>query len=313
MKSELVLVPACGFAELSERLFRSGWQCVASAAHPLVPGEPEHAVFERDDQERIHYTFNPVCQLRVLEIARELDPATRASLPRVDSAEVESWLTSADERILLRGVLAARLMPDAALIERVESLRKHPRAAIAQAAARVSEEIHAVDGHGQTGTNARSQALGIIEILKAQVAPLLQALSQDYTGVVLNTVKPMDADYAKAFVGAAAESARQAYDAIWKQAGDMQYPESTQTQLICDIAPAGMLAYDNELSRRFPGGYRSIAHLLDPHRVWVRWKYVRPGETAGMAYDGLAWLDDHWAWFPKPYRVLAQIARISHR
>ena len=24
----------------------------------------------------------------------------------------------------------------------------------------------------------------------------------------------------------------------------------------------------------------------------------------GMAYDGLVWIDDHWAWFPKPFRVL---------
>ena len=47
--------------------------------------------------------------------------------------------------------------------------------------------------------------------------------------------------------------------------------------------------------------------LLDPHRVWARWKFVRPGEPSGMAYDGLVWVDDHWAWFPKPYRVLAHL------
>jgi hypothetical protein len=66
-----------------------------------------------------------------------------------------------------------------------------------------------------------------------------------------------------------------------------------------------MLASDNELSRPFPGGYRAIAAKLNPNRIWVRWKFCRPGETAGMAYDGLVWVDDHWAWFPKPYRALA--------
>jgi hypothetical protein len=26
--------------------------------------------------------------------------------------------------------------------------------------------------------------------------------------------------------------------------------------------------------------------------------------TVIQAYDGLVWCDDHWAFFPKPYRVL---------
>ncbi len=75
------------------------------------------------------------------------------------------------------------------------------------------------------------------------------------------------------------------------------------------IAPAGMLTYDNELSRHFPGGYRTVAVLLNPHRTWVAWKVIAPGHSAGMAYDGLVWLDDHWVWFPKPYRVLAPLLR----
>src|SRR5437667_82451 len=82
------------------------------------------------------------------------------------------------------------------------------------------------------------------------------------------------------------------------------YPSSEQTALLCYVAPAGMLAEENELSWYFPGGYRAIAPWLNPHRVWVRWKHVKPGETSGLAYDGLVWIDDHWTWFPKPYRAL---------
>jgi hypothetical protein len=85
---------------------------------------------------------------------------------------------------------------------------------------------------------------------------------------------------------------------------DLIEASGKSTVITSEIAPAGMLASDNELSRRFPGGYRRIARLLQPHRVWVSWKYLRPGADAGMAYDGLVWLDDHWAWFPKPYRAL---------
>jgi hypothetical protein len=40
--------------------------------------------------------------------------------------------------------------------------------------------------------------------------------------------------------------------------------------------------------------------LLDPQRVWVAWEVIPLGKSAGMAYDGLVWIEDHWAWFPKP-------------
>ncbi|TMQ06352.1 MAG: hypothetical protein E6J91_38110 [Deltaproteobacteria bacterium] len=28
------------------------------------------------------------------------------------------------------------------------------------------------------------------------------------------------------------------------------------------------------------------------------------GEQLGMAYDGLIYVNNHWAWFPKPWRAL---------
>ena len=53
----------------------------------------------------------------------------------------------------------------------------------------------------------------------------------------------------------------------------------------------------------FPGGYKQLTDVV-PGRIWLAWKYVRPGETMGMAYDGLVWLDDRFAWFPKAWRLL---------
>ena len=31
---------------------------------------------------------------------------------------------------------------------------------------------------------------------------------------------------------------------------------------------------------------------------------VLPGESLGMAFDGLVHVNGHWAWFPKPWRAL---------
>jgi hypothetical protein len=76
-----------------------------------------------------------------------------------------------------------------------------------------------------------------------------------------------------------------------------------------DAAPAGMLHEENELSRRFPGGYRALAPHLLSDRVWFVWRYVRGGAEAGMRYDGVVLLDDRWVWFPKPYLVVGEMLK----
>ena len=155
--------------------------------------------------------------------------------------------------------------------------------------------------------DARGQALAAIEVLRGQLEPLLRALAADRDGATARALRPRDGDAARVFPGLDADAVARAYRAVWDAEPAPPRPRAEQTELVCDLAPAGMLGHDNELSHRFPGGYRRIAPLLDPHRVWARWKFVRPGEPSGMAYDGLVWVDDHWAWFPKPYRVLAHL------
>jgi hypothetical protein len=156
--------------------------------------------------------------------------------------------------------------------------------------------------------DARTTARASIELIKAQVSPILHGMARDRSGEVIRMLKPRDGDYEKVFVGDAIRVAREYYATVWKETMDLAYPSPSQTELRCFIAPAGMLADENELSRQFPGGYRAIARWLNPHRVWVAWKFVAPGQPSGMAYNGLVWCDDHWAWFPKPYRALAPLS-----
>lgn len=153
--------------------------------------------------------------------------------------------------------------------------------------------------------DARATALVLAEIVKAQVMPILAALRDDPDGAVARELEPRPADYSLVFVEAAVGAAWEAYGPLWAEIeAAWRPPAPEQRDILCFVAPAGMLASENELSRPFPGGYRAIAHLLVPSRVWVAWKYVLPGSTSGLAYNGLVWVDDHWAWFPKPYRVL---------
>jgi len=149
-----------------------------------------------------------------------------------------------------------------------------------------------------------AMAMAAIALLREQLTPLLHALGRDRDGSLTAQLRPRSEDYARAFLPQYAEAARTAFEAIWAEPPRVS-PALPGSELKLNIAPAGMLVDDNALSWNFPGGYRSVAPLLDPHRVWVAWKLIAPGKSAGMAYDGLVWLDDHWAWFPKPYRVLA--------
>lgn len=293
--ARLVLLPDFSFDRLAALLGQSGWKLVSQVAAPIVAGEPEHAVFERGAHDRLVYTFNPVCRFRVLDTSE--GGALDAALPLADVAAVASWLASADERTLLLGILAAAQLGDASLAPQVDALRGHSRRALAQAAQRASTELQPA----VPADTARAASLLGIEVLKTHLVPLLQALARDHDGRIAARLQPQESDFMRAFTPSAATAAIDAY----ASAPPARVASADGSELEMALAPAGMLADDNELSRQFPSGYRSIAHLLAPQRVWARWKYMRPGEKSGMAYDGLVWLDERWVWFSKPYRALS--------
>jgi hypothetical protein len=315
--TSFLIDPACDFDALRRRLDPLHWRLVSAGTHPILPGEPEHAIFERDAGERTHYTFNPVCRLRVLEFAGHPDAATSAALPAAGAADIATWLDSADERTLLRGLLAARLKPDPRFAGRVAALAHHSREAIADAAARTGESIRFAraasgvtlndDMAGKPDSDAeeRVATLAMVEVIKRQVEPLLMALSHDDDGSVVASLRPRAEDYARVFVPEIVDRARAAYEMMWADPPRIA-PLGDDVRIECHVAPAGMFRMENELSRPFPGGYLHIARLLNPQRTWVRWKYLRAGDTAGIAFDGLVWCEDHWAWFPKPFRVLTR-------
>ena len=121
---------------------------------------------------------------------------------------------------------------------------------------------------------------------------------------LVRNLRPRDEDYARVFTPEAAETARAGYLSLWNSP-PRGLSKAGQTQVIAFACDAESLRSDNEFSRNFPGGYQKIAGFLKPELVWVAFKTVIPGQTTGMAYDGLVYLDDHWAWFPKPWRILS--------
>ena len=134
---------------------------------------------------------------------------------------------------------------------------------------------------------------------ETMLAPLFGASPQE----VAVALQPRDEDYAAVFVGEAAATARAGFAALWAAPPrGLGKPGQTEVRAFALLAEA--LRNDSDLSREFPGGYRGIADKLSPGQVWLRFKFVPPGGSTGMAYDGLVWLEGRWAWFPKPWRFL---------
>jgi hypothetical protein len=151
-----------------------------------------------------------------------------------------------------------------------------------------------------------SQVMAASKVIQEGVEPMLKQLVMPAGRELVEHLRPRTGDYESVFSSATVDRARKAYESFWSRPVELERSSSQQTDVLVFAAPAGMLRGPNDLSRNFPAGYQAIATELKPERVWLAWKYVKPGETSGMAYDGLVWIDDHWAWFPRPYRVLRQ-------
>ncbi len=131
------------------------------------------------------------------------------------------------------------------------------------------------------------------------LTPLLHVSGDD----LVRALRPQPDDYARVFVPGAVDIARRGFEQLWSAAAKpLGKPEQTIVKAFA--TDAANLRGDNDASRHFPGGYRAIAHHLQPGLPWVVFRVLEPGETQGISYDGLVRLGDRWAWFPKPWRIL---------
>lgn len=119
--------------------------------------------------------------------------------------------------------------------------------------------------------------------------------------VLAGVLQPRETDYAAVFVGGADVTAREGYRALWAAPPPgLGHPGQTEVRVVAARSD------DIGVSGDFPGGYKRISHLVRIGRVWVMAKFTAPGERTGMNYDGFVWMGEgRFAWFPKPWRVLA--------
>ncbi len=123
-----------------------------------------------------------------------------------------------------------------------------------------------------------------------------------------NALRPSAADFNAVFGPTIAAAARERYTELW-DGGKLviSVPLESENVLIAACTAGGM-SFPNAHSRHFHPGMAELCKQLNPRRTWLTWKYLKPGEERGLLHDGLVWIDDHWAWFPHPWEVLADLA-----
>jgi len=131
-------------------------------------------------------------------------------------------------------------------------------------------------------------------------------LKQGNDNVALTlALKPSSADYRAVFATEElAAAAEKTYESLWSAVPKMPIgPKEGQTELSMLSALTDELKTGAGNSREFPGGYKQASEWLKPGLRVYRWKFLKPGERLGMAFDGLYHVNGHWVLMPKPWRI----------
>ena len=81
-------------------------------------------------------------------------------------------------------------------------------------------------------------------------------------------------------------------------------PKQGQTALLVVHTTTRELFDRRPVLDEFPGGYKEVLQYFKIDVPIVRFKFVEPGETLGLAFDGLIYVNNRWVIMPKPWRSL---------
>ena len=117
-------------------------------------------------------------------------------------------------------------------------------------------------------------------------------------------LKPSHADYVAVFDPETAAKIETLLSPAWAAGQIIVRANPGQTDVRVFRATVEELRSGAAAAANFPGGYRQVAPHILPGIVVFAFKFTAPGQPLGMAYDGLVFVNGHWALFPKPWRAL---------
>jgi hypothetical protein len=141
--STIVLRPDVTFRAIEDALAQLGWSGGATTTlAPLVPGEPEMAMWRRQTA-RLVYTCNPTVWFRTLE-GRAVSPddwrAVVDGLPYLSDEDVVGLLHDTDDERIVLGIYAAGALGLTSAAPVIDALSSHPRPIVRHVAVSIARE-----------------------------------------------------------------------------------------------------------------------------------------------------------------------------
>lgn len=120
-------------------------------------------------------------------------------------------------------------------------------------------------------------------------------------------LRPTKEDY-RAFYAdeSTATRAETYFDKLWSSGDAVVAPKEGQTELKLFSATTEEMREGKGESTEFPSSLNTLAETnnLKPNLTIYTFKFVKPGESTGMAFEGLTHINGHWRLFPKPWRFM---------
>ncbi len=120
-------------------------------------------------------------------------------------------------------------------------------------------------------------------------------------------LRPTKEDY-RAFYAdeTSADRAEVFFDKLWNSEDAVVAPKDGQNELKLFSATIEDLKNDSGESSEFATSFRSLAATdnLRPAQTVYAFKFIKPGESVGMAFEGLTHINGRWRLFPKPWRSM---------
>lgn len=293
----LILQPETLFADVETCLSSMGFSQAetGTVTRPVLPGEPElvHWRF-RGGLPIIEYSFNAVLRLRLLEVAT-LPPELRGhiadQLSPLPPEAVSAALGSDDDRQRLFGVWAAVETERIDLIHEVTKVFEASRGVLREEAETALHRLGDL-------ADARIEMLAAAQMIREAAMDVLTSLQ---SADRLPDLMPDSADCAELFDASIAERVSRAVKATGASSRGIRAVPGSVAEI--SPAPAGALRWSNELSDRFPRGYRRIAGWMEPSRIWLTWVGHEP-DGGVLRMDGLVFVNSRWVFLPKPWRII---------
>lgn len=162
----------------------------------------------------------------------------------------------------------------------------------------------ALIGAGCSSQPAASKFPGTTEGASALLAEFLKPGAD--TKKLTMDLRPTTEDY-RAFYKetSQADRAEKFFEPLWSGGQALVAPKEGQTELKLYSATPDEMRNDTGDSTEMPAGLRALADELKPNVTVYTFKFVKPGESSGMAFEGLTHVNGKWRLFPKPWRFMS--------